>query len=375
MPDSRLWDLMSKPASSGFRWLWLSLVAGLLVGGGLGFVGFWIDLLVGGGSPAARSAVGAVLYLGILALWVVEGALVGGVVGTGLAALVRSRRVLADADPALELGRLLQANLATLALGGAGIWAIAFVAAKILGSDGGFGAWLFVLIWMLPVGLLSLWLLAISSGWQKLQRFRPDAEAGDWKKGLTRGIFDTIQQVLVGVVAAAVVSVLLSGFAWAVLMAGWGVRSQLTGEALFGLVSRNSTWWWALVLGAVLIQAGLFAIHVWNLRGVAMSVLISRLANVIIDRLPVDRLPTIPHAPELFRVAVQAPPGLPLPLRWIWRLLSGKLDPVLTYWDLWTKAPSPRDALKKLLGEPDPGSPWVVGGLQLTISVAAFFLL
>lgn len=366
---------MSKPASSGFRWLWLSLVAGLLLGGGIGFIGFWIDLLMGGGSPAARTAVGAVLYLGIMAIWVVEGALVGALAGMGLAALARSRRPLKDSDPALELGQLLQGNLALLALGGVMIWALAFVAAKILGAAGGFGAWLFVLVWMLPVGVLSLWLLAISSGWQKLQRFRPDDEAGDWKKNLTRGIFDTIQQVLIGVVGAAIVSVLLSGFAWAVLMAGWGVRSQQSGEALFGLVSRDSRWWWALVLGMVLIQAGLFALHVWNLRGVAMSVLISRLANVIIDRLPLDRLPTIPHAPELFRVAVQAPPGLPLPLRWIWRLLSGKLDPVLTYWDLWTKAPSPRDALKKLLGEPDPGNPWVVGVFQLTLSVAAYFLL
>lgn len=308
-------------------------------------------------------------------VWLVEGALVGGVAGMGLAAFVRSRRVLKEPSSILELGQILQGNLALLALGGVGVWVLAFVAAKVLGSDGGFGTWLFVLVWMVPVGILSLWLLAISSGWQKLQRFRPDDEAGDWKKNLTRGIFDTIQQVLMAVVGAAIVSVLLSGFAWAVLMAGWGVRAQQSGEALFGLVSRDSRWWWALVLGMVLIQAGLFALHVWNLRGVAMSVLISRLANVIIDRLPLDRLPTIPQAPELFRVAVQAPPGLPLPLRWIWRLLSGKLDPVLTYWDLWTKAPSPRDALKKLLGDPDPGNPWVVGVAQAILALVAYGIL
>ncbi len=366
---------MSNPASSGFRWLWLSLVAGLLLGGLIGFAGFWIDLLMGGGSPAGRTAVGAVLYLGILAVWVVEGALVGAIVGMGLAAWLRSSRVVADADPALELGRLLQANLAMLALGGAGIWVVAFVAAKVLGEQGGFGTWMFVLTWPVPIGILSLWLLAISSGWQKLQRFRPEGDSSDWKKNLTRGIFDTIQQVLVGVVGAAIVSILITGFAWAVVMAGWGIRAQQSGDTLFGLVSRDSKWWWALVLGVVLVKFILMALHVWNLRGVAMSILIARLANVLLDRLPLDRLPTIPHAPDLFRVAVQAPPGLPLPLRWIWRLLSGKLDPVLTYWDLWTKAPSPRDALKKLLGEPDPGNPWVVGGLQLTFSVAAFFLL
>ncbi|HOX53451.1 MAG TPA: hypothetical protein PKY05_18370, partial [Fibrobacteria bacterium] len=61
---------MDKPASSGFRWLWLSLVAGLFLGAFLGFAGFWVDFLAGSGAPAARTGVGAVLILGILAIWV-----------------------------------------------------------------------------------------------------------------------------------------------------------------------------------------------------------------------------------------------------------------------------------------------------------------
>lgn len=330
--------------------------------------------LIGGPSAAARTGAGAVLILIIVLLWVLEGALAGGVAGLGLASWRSSGQELSEKDAeAFGFAREAQRLISWLARGGLAVWLVSLGLA-------GFGPQEFFLLWgfvFWPVLVLvgSIALLGIFSAWQKVRRFGEVEEGADWVKRISRGMIPLLEKVMLASLQVAVVALVLTGVAWMVQLASFGWRLEQTGSACFGLLVRGSAWWRVVASVIALVHALCLVFQILQVKKSALAVVIEHLALLLLDRLPLDRLPSLPQAPSLFRTAVQAPAGLPLPVRWAWRLVSRKLDPVLEHWDAWTVASDPKSSLKSLLGSPEPGDPLPAFAVQIVLAVLTYLVL